>query len=1096
MCDACAAAMSSLKSEEPLSDVEPLPPSAAPSPPASFLSPPPRSPRPPPHSPPSLARSWPPSPPLTALSSSSRVTARLYASLRSTQGLGLADPSEHAEDPRQVRFSVSAPVSLRTDAHVGWPDTSPPTFLEGRPEEPAGGACRAGRSDLELGELAEQMSVKLKASLESTAGPLSAQSGHQHIEDMENVRNHLQTLLRTDHEPIEGGRGATYLAGIPLLAGQRKDSESFESDTTSRLLSAPLLDDVSPPLSDSGLDELFPLYSRLRPHGVQSSSSDVHVLQDRLNRERTRRKQCETQIQVLQNKVLLFQQQVALAVSADRRKDIMIEQLDKTLAKVVEGWRKHEEEKSEGMKRLQDEKEAADRAQAQQQEMLAHFEQSLSQAAETLDREKKHREELSSVNQQLQQQICELRRELEEQGRRFERSRAELQEAHKEAQEAHGSLAQHREAWSRRERELEERLAALHSDVDEERAHRQRTAQQLQEAQREAHSALGQLQQRQGELEEARRERDAARMDRALDQARFEAQRSQLEVELKLSVEQQVTERLAALQKDNAETTASLREQHRKQLLELSARHDAELSAQLAHFRAELQEREERQRELTQEYEKRLTGTQEQLLHLQNSTRKLEEQRTQLITQLQGLLRSHWAEALHLLATQCQAEDVPPAIPKCHTSSVARAGERSSWWAEPSPPSEELQEETAIDISPMNSCPSQVPDVPQAVILHMSRKKTSQLDLSSTFAPLEPQLDDTGVTALGSCDVRSLLESPPWGATHRDDRTACTGEGRPSSPQEVTRICCRANSPEGDVFQGYGGPSSKTERARDREVPRGTSAEVGGGSSGERWTPRGQEASRGEGLLSHLPPTGSLQRHVYDTAASTAQGARQAELQHYISMLLDRAPGDPLEPPVKGSAHPISVCSGSTVSRSGDSAQIGDSTQKALREFWEGERAPPAAGAVARPVISAVSKAKLQPPPPTKMAPCRPEPSCTLQAQSGAALPSAQLSQVSRLLTQLRSRPGDPTASLEELVTHLLCSQVDSSLVSPPGDGERNLRPAERKEGVVPSAAQRRLQPHCQRAPEAGRTLTQGLRGRRAGPQAQRGPSSRGTVWR
>ncbi|KPP61415.1 hypothetical protein Z043_120485, partial [Scleropages formosus] len=681
---------------------------------------------------------------------------------------------------------------------------------------------------------------------------------------------------------------------------------------------------------------------------LSSSSSPVMML-----------KQCETQIQVLQNKVLLFQQQVALAVSADRRKDIMIEQLDK---------------------------------------MLAHFEQSLSQAAETLDREKKHREELSSVNQQLQQQICELRRELEEQGRRFERSRAELQEAHKEAQEAHGSLAQHREAWSRRERELEERLAALHSDVDEERAHRQRTAQQLQEAQREAHSALGQLQQRQGELEEARRERDAARMDRALDQgkgviqpqhagysvlsARFEAQRSQLEVELKLSVEQQVTERLAALQKDNAETTASLREQHRKQLLELSARHDAELSAQLAHFRAELQEREERQRELTQEYEKRLTGTQEQLLHLQNSTRKLEEQRTQLITQLQGLLRSHWAEALHLLATQCQAEDVPPAIPKCHTSSVARAGERSSWWAEPSPPSEELQEETAIDISPMNSCPSQVPDVPQAVILHMSRKKTSQLDLSSTFAPLEPQLDDTGVTALGSCDVRSLLESPPWGATHRDDRTACTGEGRPSSPQEVTRICCRANSPEGDVFQGYGGPSSKTERARDREVPRGTSAEVGGGSSGERWTPRGQEASRGEGLLSHLPPTGSLQRHVYDTAASTAQGARQAELQHYISMLLDRAPGDPLEPPVKGSAHPISVCSGSTVSRSGDSAQIGDSTQKALREFWEGERAPPAAGAVARPVISAVSKAKLQPPPPTKMAPCRPEPSCTLQAQS------------------------------------------------------------------------------------------------------------------
>lgn len=46
-------------------------------------------------------------------------------------------------------------------------------------------------------------------------------------------------------------------------------------------------------------------------------------------------------------------------------------------------------------------------------------------------------------------------------------------------------------------------------------------------------------------------------------QARFEAQRSQWEVELRLSVEQQVTERLATIQEENANATAKLREQHR-----------------------------------------------------------------------------------------------------------------------------------------------------------------------------------------------------------------------------------------------------------------------------------------------------------------------------------------------------------------------------------------------------------------------------------------------------------------------------------------------------------------------------------------------------
>ena len=54
--------------------------------------------------------------------------------------------------------------------------------------------------------------------------------------------------------------------------------------------------------------------------------------------------------------LLEVQQQLAVAVSTDRRKDIMIDQLDKQLAKVVEGWKKREGEKDGHIKQMEREK--------------------------------------------------------------------------------------------------------------------------------------------------------------------------------------------------------------------------------------------------------------------------------------------------------------------------------------------------------------------------------------------------------------------------------------------------------------------------------------------------------------------------------------------------------------------------------------------------------------------------------------------------------------------------------------------------------------------------------------------------------------------
>ena len=60
--------------------------------------------------------------------------------------------------------------------------------------------------------------------------------------------------------------------------------------------------------------------------------------------------------------MLETQQQLAVAVSVDKKKDAMIEQLDKTLSKLVDGWKKQEAEKQEALEGLKTEKEGVDKA--------------------------------------------------------------------------------------------------------------------------------------------------------------------------------------------------------------------------------------------------------------------------------------------------------------------------------------------------------------------------------------------------------------------------------------------------------------------------------------------------------------------------------------------------------------------------------------------------------------------------------------------------------------------------------------------------------------------------------------------------------------
>ncbi|XP_053748161.1 centrobin isoform X5 [Panthera pardus] len=653
---------------------------------------------------------------------SSEVTSQLYASLHLS---------------RQAEATARAQLYL--------PSSSPP------PHEMLDG-------------LAQELSRSLSVGLENNLKKKVREDGSKHIFEMESVRGQLQSLLQTSRDtahrdPLTPGAGS-----------ERREEDSFDSDSTATLLNTRPLQDLSPSSSAQALEELFPRYASLRP-GPPLNPPDFQGLRDALDSEHTRRKHCERHIQSLQTRVLELQQQLAVAVTADRKKDVMIEQLDKTLARVVEGWNRHEAERAEVLRGLQEERQAAELTRSKQQETVTHLEQSLSEAMEALSREQegarlqqRERETLEEERQaltlslELEQQRC---RALQEE--RDEARAGQLSE-HRQLETLKVALEGERQAWAEQERQLEERHRALRDDVqaqlEQEKGNTQREAQAAREAQQQLALAQSEVRRLEGELDTARRERDALQLEMSLVQARYESQRVQLESDLAVRLEQRVTERLAQAQESGLRQVASLRERHRKQLQDLSGQHQQELSAQLAQFKVEMAEREERQQQVAQDYELRLAREQARVRELQSGQRRLEERRAELVERLQAMLQAHWAEASQLLGATTLPPDLP--VPTTSPSSPGpqepEKGERRLWTRPP----------VAVALKPVlqqsrEAGAEQPPRVLRSPSPDLSPLLGPPFQSQHSFQPLEPK---PGLTS----SVTSAGAFSTAGAFHPDHR--------------------------------------------------------------------------------------------------------------------------------------------------------------------------------------------------------------------------------------------------------------------------------------------------------------------------------------
>ncbi|XP_049622155.1 centrobin [Suncus etruscus] len=636
-----------------------------------------------------------------------------------------------------------------------------------------------------LDGLAQELSHSLSVGLENNLKKKAREDGSKHIFEMESVRGQLQSMLQTSRDPVYR---------IPLTTGavtERREEDSFESDSTATLLNIRPLQELSPSSSAQALEELFPRYTSLRS-GPPLNPPDFQGLRDALDSEHTRRKHCERHIQSLQTRVLELQQQLAVAVTADRKKDIMIEQLDKTLARVVEGWNRHEAERTEVLRGLQEERQSAELMRSKQQETVTSLEQSLSEALESLSREQEGARLQRREKETLEEERQALTLSLELEQQRSQALQEERDEAragqvseHRQLETLQVTLEQERQTWAQQEQQLKERYQTLQEEyqaqLEREKDTIQRETQTTREAQQQLVLAQSEVRRLEGELDTARRERDSLQLEMSLVQARYESQRIQMESELAVQLEQQVTERLAQAQESSVRQAASLREHHRKQLQDLSGQHQQELATQLAQFKMEMAEREERQQQVLQDYELRLAREQARVRELQSGHQQLEEQRVDLVERLQTMLQTHWEEANQLLSSAVLPPNPPVSVanPSSPGPQEPEMGDKRTW----------NMPQVAVALKPAMQ-QSREARIEQPGVQPVLCNSSSELSLllgpsfqsQNSFQPLEPKPDLTP-SSVGAFHSDHAAERPFPEEEPISDRDGLLKQGLLPPPQ-------------------------------------------------------------------------------------------------------------------------------------------------------------------------------------------------------------------------------------------------------------------------------------------------------------------------
>ncbi|XP_041482979.1 centrobin-like isoform X2 [Lytechinus variegatus] len=491
------------------------------------------------------------------------------------------------------------------------------------------------------------------------------------LAEIETLRQNLSNMITSP-----GLSQDESLSELLMLDKERAKRQSTESNKTDSLLGAQVFQGISPsslrPGSDSGLAsyQLSHVTSTQRS-GVSTVESSItqenRVLREGLERERCRRKHCEDQIATLQGRILETQQLLAVAQATEKKKDNMIAQLDKTMAKVSASLKQREQEKVAMVDKLK----AANDALLQEieKQKIVIREQNRELVA-SKQRCEDFKQSERAMRDQLKQHQAENSKRWEEAQKMAQLTNKQMEsmgedclKVERQLKQVQTTLASEREEWKQKEDELEQKFSSLETErtasFDEMQRQLQEEKRTVDELKKDLVKVRREADESRKEKESALREKEKSALELSLEKARWEAKLQKQEAEIQDREGSRANERMEKMKREAEEMEEMLREGQRKQVSEMSERHMEELRVQKDVHQREMMQREQRWADKQHQYQTRLAECQQEILKLNTKIEKVQQQRFGIVSKLQHFLQSQCNEAVMMVSSLEKSPQTP-----------------------------------------------------------------------------------------------------------------------------------------------------------------------------------------------------------------------------------------------------------------------------------------------------------------------------------------------------------------------------------------------------------------------------------------------------
>lgn len=587
----------------------------------------------------------------------------------------LSNTAVKSKSPSNVPESSSPPATNEIPSKDERSQISPKTlltvvpdrtkFMEGgskvdieacpRPEDMPGGAMH--EIEVLRGQLQSAIQVPLKCQIDTDLFDYS--------QNETEAENQSDQLLSTINEVlsisnVDTGDSVSCLMDYATnsLTPEEANLQLLEPGATSCINNATtkLSGPVSHPLQTTHYRQM-----PLTNHSQYTSYLDNIKLKEELEKERFRRRHCEKYIEQLNAKSLDVQEQLAIAVSANRKKEMLVQVLDKQLAKIMSTWNA---EKMQIINELQKEKLLREQ---EQRQLTKKMRDSLSDVMEELNREKDktsriiHKlEEMDANEKSLEKQLLKEKEQNRGMVEEWEYQSEKLHTSEQIIKELNNQMEQVQAKSIEREQELLNKIEEITESHKKLQEKEKEQVNELHSKVSESESRISFLEKELSEvklqLENTSREKECLKVEMALIEAKHENNQKQLETHLESKMEKEITVIIEDVNKKRVSFENRLQEKHKQQIISLNEHHSVKLNALLQKYQMELKQNDNKFSLQLQNLEQTLKVMREENTSLKISNQRLESQRIEAINKFQTIMRLHWNEAISILGGSTLAD--------------------------------------------------------------------------------------------------------------------------------------------------------------------------------------------------------------------------------------------------------------------------------------------------------------------------------------------------------------------------------------------------------------------------------------------------------